>query len=201
MENTYNNMFSIFPQGYVNREGKAVLATRPQQNQTIPWVHQYITGKWCARQATATLRQMVGNASKDEIADYKKLNFEIALFAGTFSYRNVRGLITPTSYMVLDIDGLDSTEQAAEVRERLSHDSNIETELCFISPKGLGVKWVVTLPSWTDGMTFRKKFEAMRDYTCFHHGIDPDTSGSDVSRACFLPYDPDCFMNTKYLQK
>ena len=120
MENTYNNMFSIFPQGYVNREGKAVLATKPQQNQTIPWVHQYITSKWCAGQATETLRQMAGNASKDEIADYKKLNFEIALFAGTFSYRNARGLIMPTSYVVLDIDGLDSTERAAEVRERLS---------------------------------------------------------------------------------
>ena len=42
----------------------------------------------------------------------------------------------PTPFMVLDIDGLDSTEQAAEVRERLSSDPNIETELCFISPKG-----------------------------------------------------------------
>lgn len=31
------------------------------------------------------------------------------------------------------------------------------------------------------------------------HGIDPDKSGSDVSRACFLPYDPDCFINPKYL--
>jgi hypothetical protein len=103
--------------------------------------------------------------------------------------------------MVLDIDGLDSTEQAAELRERLAADPNIETELCFISPKGQGVKWVITLPSWTDGLTFKKKFEAMRDYTCFHHGIDPDTSGSDVSRACFLPYDPDCFINSKYLQK
>jgi hypothetical protein len=30
-------------------------------------------------------------------------------------------------------------------------------------------------------------------------GADPDKSGSDVSRACFLPYDPDCFINPKYL--
>lgn len=201
MGNTDNYLFSIFPHGYVNREGKAVLATKPQQSQTIPWVHQYITSKWCASQATETLRQMAGNASKDEIADYKKLNFEIALFAGTFSYRNAHKLVMPTPFMVLDIDGLDSTEQAAEVRERLSHDPDIETELCFISPKGLGVKWVITLPPWTDGMAFKKKFEVMRDYTCFHHGIDPDTSGSDVSRACFLPYDPDCFINSKYLLK
>ena len=85
--------FSIFPRGYRNKDSQAVLATKPQQNQDIPWAYQYITSQWCAGTATQTLRQMMGHASKDELGDYKKLNFETALFAGTFSYRNARGLL------------------------------------------------------------------------------------------------------------
>lgn len=178
-----------------------MLATKPQQNQDIAWVYQYISSQWCAGQATETLRQMVGHASKDELSDYKKLHFETALFAGTFSYRNARGLIQRSPYMVLDVDDLDSVQQAVDLRQQLCSDHNVETDLCFVSPKGFGVKWVVTLPSWTDGLTFKQQYESMRDYMCFQYGIDPDKSGSDVSRACFLPYDPDCFINSKYLQK
>jgi len=48
---------------------------------------------------------------------------------------------------------------------------------------------VVTLPSWTDGLTYQEQYNALRNHLCFHHGIDPDKSGSDVSRACFLPYE------------
>ena len=191
--------FSIFPNGYRNRNGQAVLATKPQQNQDIAWVYQYISSQWCAGQATETLRQMVGHASKDELSDYKKLHFETALFAGTFSYRNARGLIQRSPYMVLDVDDLDSMQQAVDLRQQLCSDHNVETDLCFVSPKGFGVKWVVTLPSWTDGLTFKQQYESMRDYMCFQYGIDHDKSGSDVSRACFLPYDPDCFINSKYL--
>ena len=176
-----------------------MLATKPQQNQDIPWAYQYVTSQWCAGTATQTLRQMMGHASKDELGDYKKLNFETAVFAGTFTYRKARGLLLRSPYMVLDIDNLDSTEQAEDVKRRLISDPSIDTELCFISPKGLGVKWVVTLPSWTDGLTYQEQYNALRNHLCFHHGIDPDKSGSDVSRACFLPYDPDCFINPKYL--
>ena len=57
----------------------------------------------------------------------------------------------------------------------------------------------LTLPSWTDGLSYQEQYNALRNHLCFHHGIDPDKSGSDVSRACFLPYDPDCFINPKYL--
>ena len=199
MTPTCNPRFSIFPRGYRNKAGQAVLATKPQQNQDIPWAYQYVTSQWCAGTATQTLRQMMGHASKDELGDYKKLNFETALFAGTFSYRNARGLLLRSPYMVLDIDNLDTTEQAEDVKRRLISDPCIDTELCFISPKGLGVKWVVTLPSWTDGLTYQEQYNALRNHLCFHHGIDPDKSGSDVSRACFLPYDPDCFINPKYL--
>ena len=36
------------------------------------------------------------------------------------------------------------------------------------------MKWVVTLPSWTDGLTYQEQYNALRNHLCFHHGIDPD---------------------------
>ena len=90
MTPTCNPRFSIFPRGYRNKAGQAVLATKPQQNQDIPWAYQYVTSQWCAGTATQTLRQMMGHASKDELGDYKKLNFETAVFAGTLQETELR---------------------------------------------------------------------------------------------------------------
>ena len=33
----------------------------------------------------------------------------------------------------------------------------------------------------------------------FNYGIVVDKSGSDVCRACFLPWDSECFINSKYI--
>ncbi len=79
-----NEKFSIFGRGYRNRLNEAVLAVKPQQTQDIKWVHEYIISER-ARWATETLRSKVGNATKDELDDFKKLNFEVATFNGVFS--------------------------------------------------------------------------------------------------------------------
>ena len=59
-----NEKFSIFGKGYRNKEGKAVLATKPLQTQDLKWVHDYIKSER-ARWATETLRSMVDYATKD----------------------------------------------------------------------------------------------------------------------------------------
>ena len=58
---TDNNKFSIFPKGYRNQKGQAVLATRPQQAQDIAWAYDYITSVR-AQWATETLRSMLETA-------------------------------------------------------------------------------------------------------------------------------------------
>lgn len=67
---TDNNKFSIFPKGYRNQKGQAVLATRPQQAQDIAWAYDYITSVR-AQWATETLRSMLETATKDELSDFK----------------------------------------------------------------------------------------------------------------------------------
>lgn len=193
-----NEKFSIFGKGYRNREGKAVLATKPQQTQDLKWVHDYIISER-ARWATETLRGMVDYATKDELSDFKKLNFEVATFNGIFSYRNANSLVDRSPWIVLDIDDLSSIDEAREVQQRLIADENIETGLCFVSPKGKGVKWIVRIPEWLQGMDFKNQFQTLQHYMAFEHGITIDKTGSDVCRACFLPYDKDCFINTKFI--
>ena len=196
-ENTQSELFSIFPKGYRNQKGQAVLATRPQQTQTIAWAYDYITSMR-AQWATETLRSMLDTATKDELSDFKKLNFEAATFNGTFSYRSARNIVTRSPFMVIDIDDLSSTEEARRVQQLLVSDDKVETALCFVSPKGHGVKWIVRLPEWAWYDDFKLTFQTMQMHVGFHYGIAIDKSGSDVCRACFLPYDPECYINPIY---
>ena len=189
--------FSVFPKGYRNQKGQAVLATRPQQAQDIAWAYDYITSVR-AQWATETLRSMLATATKEELSDFKKLNFECATFNGTFSYRSARNIVTRSPFIVLDIDDLSSTEEARRVQQLLVSDDKVETALCFVSPKGRGVKWIVRLPKWARHDDFKLSFQAMQQHVAFHYGIAIDKSGSDVCRACFLPYDPECYINPIY---
>ena len=60
------------------------------------------------------------------------------------------------------------------------------------------MKWIVRLPQWAQHDDFKLSFQAMQQHVAFHYGIAIDKSGSDVCRACFLPYDPACYINPIY---
>lgn len=193
-----NNQFSVFGCGYRNQKGIAVLAVIPEVAKDIAYVYRYIISEH-AKPATDQLRDMIRQgATRDELSDYKKLNFKIATFSGIFSYRNAKSLILRSPYLVLDIDDLDSETEARQLMNRLIDDPYVETELCFLSPKGRGLKWVISLPEWWQEQDFKLQFEAARQHVIFHFGIPVDVSGSDVCRACFLPHDPLCYINPKY---
>lgn len=194
-----NTRFSIFPSGWWDEKNqKAVPSQSPQQKQTIKWVYDYIIGG-PACQATIRLREMYATASEEEVRNFKLMNFEYATFCGIFSYRKANCLLERSPYLVIDIDNLSSTDEARRVKDDLCNDKMVETALCFISPKGRGVKWVVTIPEWLKGLKFREQFEGLRRHVGFTYGIDPDKSGSDVCRACFLPWDRDCFIGNNFL--
>lgn len=203
MQRQNNNSFSIFDRGYRNKAGKAVPQNKPLETQTIEWVGEYIKSER-AREATQLLRDLMAQETSEaeqKEREFKVLSFMYATFSGIFSYRKTDGLLMRSPFICLDFDDLASLDEAKSLREQLSADSHIETELCFVSPRGRGVKWVVTLPERTLGMTFKEQFDFMRDLVGFNYGIEVDKTGSDVSRACFLPYDPECYINPKYQQQ
>ena len=194
-----NNQFSIFGCGYRNPKGQAVLAVKPEGATDIAHVYHFIISDQ-ARAATNLLREMAEQgATREELSDYKKLNFRIATFSGTFSYRNAKSLTERSPYLVIDVDDLESEAEARLLMQRFISDPYVETELCFLSPKGRGVKWVISLPEWWQNLDFKLQFEAARQHVIFNYGIPVDTSGSDVCRACFLPCDPQCYVNPKHM--
>lgn len=198
-QNKTNNQFSLFGCGYRNPKGQAVLAVKPEGATDIAHVYQFIISDQ-AKAATNRLREMAAqSATREELSDYKKLNFRIATFSGTFSYRNAKSLTERSPYLVIDVDDLESEAEARQLMQSLISDPYVETELCFLSPKGRGVKWVISLPEWWQNLDFKLQFEAARQHVIFNYGIPVDTSGSDVCRACFLPCDPQCYVNPKHM--
>ena len=195
INNQTSERFSIFPRGWWDeKDQKAKPQQRQQQTQTVEWVYEYITSTR-AKRATEELRHMeAAGASDEQLRDYKLLNFEYATFSGVFRYRRAAFIVSRTPFLTIDIDDLSSYDEARRLQQQLVGDPELQTVLCFVSPKGRGVKWVVRLPRWTDGLVFRRQYDMVRSYVGFTYGVDADKSGSDICRACFLPWDPECYI-------
>lgn len=193
-----NPQFSIFRHGYRNKDGDAVLQTKPEGVADILSVYQYITSTK-AKDAQDALRAMRLTASKEERGDFKKLNFRFVTFRGIFSSRKASALTLLSPYIVIDIDGLPSMDEARQLVRRFSADRYVETALAFVSPGGLGVKWVVEIPDWLQGQDYKEQYLGLCRHVVLQYGYEPDWGCSDVCRACFLGHDPQCFINQKFL--
>lgn len=206
-----NEMFTFFGKGHFSQKAqKWVPSTTPQQIVDVGWCGQYILSER-AKWPTDELRRLLHTVeeqteeqkrAKDQmLRDFKLRMFDAVAGAGSFSYGNAKGLICRSRFIVLDIDDLESTEEARDIQHTLIKDQNIETALCFVSPKGLGVKWWTVLPDWCQGLSFSEQYAALSRYLGFEHGLLADPTGSNVNRLCFLPHDELCYINPKYLHK
>lgn len=194
-----NGQFTLFGKGYWSGKAKKfVPSTRPLMDVDIEWAYRYIASER-GRVQTEELRAMMAAATDQELRDYKLREFDAVAAAGTFSRGCAGGLLRRSPYIVLDFDDLSSTEEARSIQQQLSQDANVETALCFVSPKGRGVKWWVVVPGWCEGFDFAEQYATLCRYVGFHYGIEADPTGSNVNRLCFLPYDPQCFVNPKFL--
>jgi hypothetical protein len=64
-------------------------------------------------------------------------------------------------------------------------------------PSGDGLKWIVEI-DLKQG-SHQENFLAISNYIKQTYNIEVDKSGKDISRACFLPYDKEVFINSKYM--
>ena len=198
-------LVSVFGKGYHNNQGHAVPSSRPlPEAWSVVDIYRYIISDE-AKASTLQLRRMVEErsmlsleeqkAAEDDEKRFKTLNFMAVTFSGTFTYRNARSLQRLSGLMVIDVDDLESTEEARQLQESLCGDRRLTTALCFLSPRGRGVKWVIQLPEAWSGMPFREQFDEIYKYVLFEYGVPIDVSGSDVSRLCYLPWDEQCYVN------
>ena len=176
-----NHAFSFFR--------RPVRNTEPMRAIEIPDIYRYIKGTYAKRQTDA-LRAMT---DRDAARKFKAENFDYCTFSGVFRTRNKSDLLLHSDLICLDFDHV---ADIPSLKERLLHDEYFETELLFRSPSGDGLKWVVSIDR--QGFEHSDCFTAIYNYLVANGYPEPDRACSDGARACFLPYDPEVFINKKY---
>lgn len=160
--------------------------TKPLKAISLLDVYKYIVGDY-ARQRTEKLRSF-DNVKRART--FKAANFDYCTFSGTFNSRNDKELIKHSNLLCLDFDHIKDLET---LFKRLLNDEYFETQLLFRSPSGDGLKWII--PIDTSQTAHSNYFASVANYILQTYGVEVDKSGRDISRACFLPYDPQAYLN------
>lgn len=124
-----------------------------------------------------------------ERTKYKSTRLDYATMSGEFKQRSDSGLIQHSNYFCIDLDHVGDTEALNEIKEKVL--GGYTPALMFVSPSGDGLKIVYQID--TEQGTHLQYFKAFQSYFRTEFNTEIDEKCKDVSRACFLPYDPECF--------
>lgn len=150
-------------------------------------------GQWAEpvqRMRAILEREAENDDDKERIkAEAKRIKEQLpaVLPSGVFDKRSNEGLRERTGLICADLDALG--DQLPSYRQQIEADPH--TLACFLSPSGTGLKVLLRLDlnrSHEDG------FRAMRRHFIERFGVPVDEACKDVSRACFVSYDPDAFL-------
>ena len=159
---------------------------------TIADIYRCLTDPRVAQKQTDTLRLLT---DKDRRAEYKRTAFHYCTFSGTFGpQRKNAALQAHSGLMCHDFDHLDDI---AATKRLLLADTEFETLLLFTSPSGQGLKWVIETD--LSKATHIEWFNAVSNYLRATYGLQSDPACKNVSRACFIPYDPDAYIAPRML--
>lgn len=133
---------------------------------------------------TERLRSFETKAERDYC---KQTELDYATFSGSFKTRANDLLIKHSNYFCIDIDHISGEIDATKNNLLKSYIP----ALMFISPSGDGLKVVYKIDT-TKG-SHQDFYFAFEDYFKTEYNTDIDASCKDVSRACFLCHDSNCF--------
>lgn len=159
---------------------------------TILDIYRCITDPKVAKRQTETLRQLT---DKDLKAQYKRSAFHYCTFSGSFGENRKNAALRQHSGLIcFDFDHIGNVE---ETKRLLLKDTRFRTVLLFTSPSGDGVKWVIAIDlDRADHLTW---FQAVSNYLQATYGLQTDPACKNVARACFIPYDPECYIDSTFL--
>jgi hypothetical protein len=142
-----------------------------------------------------TTQQLRTITDKKEASKFKAANFDYVTFSGIFSQRKDELLLRHSGLITIDFDHISDIPI---LKSQLLLDEYFETELMFVSPSGDGLKWIISID--LSEARHIDYFNAISAYIKQTYNLEIDKSGKDTSRACFLCYDPDAYLNPKYLE-
>lgn len=166
--------------------------TIPHKTVSLVQVYNAITGEYY-KQNTEKLRSI---SDTIQARKYKAANFDYCTFSGVFTARNDKSLITHSELMCIDFDHVQNIDT---LRQTLLADEYFDTQLLFVSPSGDGLKWIIEID--TRKAPHGEYFASVANYILQTYSVEVDKSGKDISRACFLPFDPNAFINPLLLNK
>lgn len=194
--------FSFFP--------SPVTRVVPSLSITPYSVYRYLVSD-IAASATADIRAA---STPDQRRELKKKRLDFVVPGAVLNRRCLEGLVSASGLMVLDFDhlgpfpaGLDAGLGILSLVAPLW--DKFDSVLGFVSPSGDGYKLIIDI-DWdlkdrakivprraleTDGER-RAAADAYKSIyedcgsVCARMGYELDKSGSDITRACYLPHDP-----------
>lgn len=123
-------------------------------------------------------------STDDHIRAVVKKGLDYFTFSGTFKKRLTDSLIKHSGLICLDFDDLHDVAFTKEQIVLLPW-----VTACFVSPSGNGLKVIVKI----NGDHHLAAFKALE--LEFVKSIKVDPSGKDVTRACFVSWDPEIYFN------
>ena len=172
--------------------------TIPHKSISLLDAYNYIVGDY-AKQRTEKLRSLLSqlppSGGQGAARQFKAANFDYCTFSGVFTSRNDKSLVTHSELMCIDFDHVQNSDT---LRQALLADEYFDTQLLFVSPSGDGLKWIIEID--TRKAPHGEYFASVANYILQTYGIEVDKSGRDISRACFLPHDPNAFINPLILE-
>jgi hypothetical protein len=116
-----------------------------------------------------------------------KNQLPVVCFNGYFSNRSKAGLKKASGLMILDFDDFSGMDEAKEFKEKLKKDVHVFA--AWLSPRN-GVKALYRIPIVQDDNQFKGIYNSVET-------VYPnlDSSGKDISRACYESFDPNIYVN------
>lgn len=125
---------------------------------------------------------------KDKRDAYKKAHLPILIWGGRFTKRAIHGLNKASGLACIDIDDYG---HGAAAKNKIMKDDYVYC--AFLSPSG-GLKVVVRIPLVEDQKSYRTAYLQLEQHYS-QYGVEIDESNRDISRACFMSYDPHIYVN------
>jgi len=108
-------------------------------------------------------------------------------FVGQNQTKHKKNIISFTGLIQIDFDHLTNVPEKLK-----TFKSDIYTNVCFISPRGQGIKLIVKIDKTKD---FLKLFLGLEQYYLKEYGLQLDKGCKNENRLMFLSYDPEVLHN------
>lgn len=167
----------------------------PEPIATITWqkvLNNIKSGKY--EKPINTVRDIISKyGAKSEKYKKAKCHLPSVSFGGTFSHRANNQIISPTGFIIPDMDNIP--KQVESLFNLLLQDTNIW--FVFRSPSGQGLKVGIRANDITNDDDHKKLYFSVERYFKELYGVKIDVACKDISRLTFVSHDPNLWIHSE----